>query len=315
MPKLRVSILIAITACVGEVPLEEGGVDDTRSSIDPAFGSRLTAGASARVANTGGAGLRLRASASASAAILKVMPEGATVDVLEGPSGPWYRVRHAGTTGWSHGDFLRSAQSGGINNLLPWSAYTAFYVSQGHNGGSHVGAGAWAWDFATPIGTPILAAHVGTVRLARGDSTFGGCSSAYANDANYVIVDQGNGYESLYLHLSSVAVASGQAVSRGDLVGYSGQTGWSCGPHLHFQIQLSPGGGGGGGFYNQSIHDYFYDHGAAWDPAYGTTAESRNGVADVALTRGPAAPTPIGDPHGGAGDAWDLEMRAAADQR
>ena len=93
----------------------------------------------------------------------------------------------------------------------------------------------------------------------------------------------GNGYESLYLHLSSVAVAPGQTVSRGDLVGYSGQTGWSCGPHLHFQVQLSPSNGGGPGYYNPSIHDYFYDPGFAWDPVPGTLVTSQNGVSSQPL--------------------------------
>jgi murein DD-endopeptidase MepM/ murein hydrolase activator NlpD len=102
----------------------------------------------------------------------------------------------------------------------------------------------------------------------------------FANDANYVIVDQGNGYESLYLHLSAVTVAAGHAVQRGDLVGYSGQTGWSCGPHLHFQVQLSPSNGGGTGFYNPSIHDVFFDTGAAVDVAEGTVVTSKNGVSN-----------------------------------
>lgn len=299
-------IFILWTACVGAAP-PDIGVDDT-GDPSPERGA-LTLASTARVVDTGGLGLRLRTGPGAGYAVITVMPEGATVKVLSGPSGAWYRVEHAGTAGYAHGDFLRSV-SGGKNNLLPWTANTAFWVTQGHNGGSHTGLGAWAWDFGMPVGTPILAAHFGTVRLVKANSAGGGCSSVFANDANFVIVDQGNGYESLYLHLDSVAVAAGQAVQRGDLVGYSGQTGWSCGPHLHFQVQLSPSNGGGTGFYNPSIHDVFYDIGAAFDPVPGTQVTSKNGVSTQPRVIGP---TPVTFAPHGDGEAWDLAMQAASD--
>jgi murein DD-endopeptidase MepM/ murein hydrolase activator NlpD len=249
----------------------------------------------------------MRTGPSSSNAVILVMPEGAIVSVIAGPSAGWYRVTYNGNTGWAHGAYLQTTQLGGASNLLPWTPGTAYFVSQGHNGGSHTGLGKWAWDFATPVGTPILAAHFGTVRLVKGNSTIGGCSIAFAEQANYVIVDQGNGYESLYLHLSSIKVGVGQAVNRGDLVGYSGQTGWSCGPHLHFQVQRSPGGGGGFGYYNQSIHDFFYDPGFAFDPVPGTMVTSGNGTTDVPRE------API-DLHGGAGAAWDAAMQAASER-
>jgi murein DD-endopeptidase MepM/ murein hydrolase activator NlpD len=275
MPRRWLPIVILWTACVGTAPPDNfDGVDDSADSAN--LRSAALSGP-ARVVDTGGLGLRLRAGAGSTYAVLTVMPEGASVEVLGGPTGAWYRVQYAGQTGYAHGDYLQSV-SGGKNNLLPWTANTSFAVTQGHNGGSHTGLGAWAWDFGLPINTPVRAAHFGTVRLVKANSTVGGCSSVYANDANFVIVDQGNGYESLYLHLSSVTVAAGAAVERGDLIGYSGQTGWSCGPHLHFQVQLSPSNGGGNGFYNPSIHDVFYDVGAAFDPAPGTTVTSQNGV-------------------------------------
>jgi murein DD-endopeptidase MepM/ murein hydrolase activator NlpD len=276
---LRTFILLSIAACVGEAPPDPGpGADDSDESSETAT-IAATVGTTARVVNTGGIGLRLRSAADAASTVILLMPEGALVQVIGGPIGPWFKVTYKTSTGWAHGDYLRT-RTGGANNLLPWTANVSFAVTQGHNGGSHTGLGAWAWDFGTPIGTPVRAAHFGTVRLVKGNSTVGGCNSIYANDANFVIVDQGNGYESLYLHLSSVAVTQGQAIERGDVVGYSGQTGWSCGPHLHFQIQLSPSNGGGTGFYNPSIHDYFYDPGFAFDPAVGTVVKSQNGVSN-----------------------------------
>jgi murein DD-endopeptidase MepM/ murein hydrolase activator NlpD len=208
-------------------------------------------------------------------------------------------------------------------NLLPWAASTAFQVSQGHNAGSHVGLGKWAWDFGLPEGTPVLAAHPGTVRAARGNSTVGGCAEAFAQGANYVVIDQGNGYESLYLHLKSTAVAVGARVQRGQVIGHSGSTGFSCGPHLHFQVQLTPVAGTPG-WYNESIRDFFYDPGYAHDPPTGSMAMSRNGpgaVPRIAAATASDAPTGEADAaapgcaghdfHGGAGEAWDRAMQAA----
>ncbi len=309
-------ISVFLTACIGDAPpdlpesAEPGdGVDDSGDAPTTET-LRATVGTSARVAGTEGVGLRLRSGAGSTFAVIRVMPEGATVQVLAGPTMGFYRVTYSGSTGWAHGAYLQTVPTGGgKNNLLPWTANVTFMVTQGHNGGSHTGVGAWAWDFATPIGTPIRAAHVGTVRLVKGNSTGGGCNAAYANDANYVIVDQGNGFESLYLHLSSITVGTGQAVQRGDLVGYSGQTGWSCGPHLHFQIQRSPQGGGGYGFYNQTIRDYFYDQSYASDPTYGMYVTSKNGVSNQPRV---VEPEDVSfDPHGSSAE-WDLTMQKAS---
>src|SRR5215470_11837839 len=112
----------------------------------------------------------------------------------------------------------------------------SFPVSQVHNIGSHVGNDSWAWDFRMPEGTPVVAALDGVVRLARGDSDEGGCDPSMARKANYVVIESENGLELQYLHFSSVSVVAGQRVHRGDLLGYSGKTGWACGAHLHFKV-------------------------------------------------------------------------------
>lgn len=84
-------------------------------------------------------------------------------------------------------------------------------------------------DFRCPIGTPVYATGAGTVSYAgnQGDG-FG----------NQILLDHGYGFKSLYGHLSKYIVHDGQQVSRGDLIGYSGNTGLSSGPHLHYQIFL-----------------------------------------------------------------------------
>ena len=84
-------------------------------------------------------------------------------------------------------------------------------------------------DFAAPQGTPIYAIASGTV------------TSAYYNTANgyMVTIAHGNGYGSLYGHMTHFIVSSGQSVSQGQVIGYVGATGWSTGPHLHFEIHVN----------------------------------------------------------------------------
>lgn len=83
-------------------------------------------------------------------------------------------------------------------------------------------------DIAVPIGTPIRAAAGGTV-------TFSGVQGGYGN---IVIIDHGNGVETRYAHNSRNVAIRGQRVQRGAIIAYSGNTGNSTGPHLHFEIRL-----------------------------------------------------------------------------
>jgi len=94
-----------------------------------------------------------------------------------------------------------------------------------------------------PEGVPIVAALDGLVRVARGDSQIGGCDPRFAADANYVVLAHDSGWETQYLHFSKVVVTAGQRVRAGQLLGYSGKTGWACGPHLHFKVARAEGPG------------------------------------------------------------------------
>lgn len=119
---------------------------------------------------------------------------------------------------------------------VPFACGERFPVSQGHDTGSHRSYDTHAWDFRMPEGTPITAARDGVVRLARGDSDQGGCDAKMARHANYVVLTHDGDLETQYLHFSSVVVKPGDRVVQGQLIGYSGNTGWSCGPHLHFKV-------------------------------------------------------------------------------
>jgi murein DD-endopeptidase MepM/ murein hydrolase activator NlpD len=79
------------------------------------------------------------------------------------------------------------------------------------------------------VGTPIAAAMPGQVVFVGGSPC---CSYGY-----HVIIEHADGYETLYAHLSNVWVGTGQWVSGGEIIGLSGNTGYSTGPHLHFEIR------------------------------------------------------------------------------
>lgn len=119
---------------------------------------------------------------------------------------------------------------------VPFGCGLTFPVSQAHSVGSHQYNDVYAWDFRMPEGTPVVAAADGVVRMARGDSSIGGCDPEFAPFANYVVVTHANGIETQYLHFREVLVKPGDKVKAGDLLGYSGKTGWACGAHLHFKV-------------------------------------------------------------------------------
>lgn len=84
-------------------------------------------------------------------------------------------------------------------------------------------------DLSAPEGTPIYASRTGVVTAA----TFGK-SAGY-----YVSINHGDGFSSIYMHMTRYVVSKGQAVSAGQVIGYVGSTGVSTGPHLHFGISYN----------------------------------------------------------------------------
>jgi murein DD-endopeptidase MepM/ murein hydrolase activator NlpD len=86
-------------------------------------------------------------------------------------------------------------------------------------------------DLFNNAGAPISAAMGGVVTFAGGNAC---CSYGY-----YVVIDHGNGYQTLYAHLSSVGVSVGEVVGQGQYIGNGGSTGYSTGDHLHFEVTLN----------------------------------------------------------------------------
>jgi murein DD-endopeptidase MepM/ murein hydrolase activator NlpD len=98
-----------------------------------------------------------------------------------------------------------------------------------------------ALDIAGPVGTPVYAAHAGTVTRV----VVGSYDTGYGNN---VWIDDGDGIRSHYAHLNTATVSTGQSVAGGQLIGTRGNTGRSTGPHTHFEIEVN------GSLVNPSIY-------------------------------------------------------------
>jgi murein DD-endopeptidase MepM/ murein hydrolase activator NlpD len=94
---------------------------------------------------------------------------------------------------------------------------------------THKYSGHTGIDIGVPYGTPIAAADGGTVIFASWNVAYG----------NMTVIDHGGGFSTMYAHQSKQLVAVGDHVTQGQIIGYIGTTGWSTGPHLHFEIRVN----------------------------------------------------------------------------
>ncbi|MBY0309877.1 peptidoglycan DD-metalloendopeptidase family protein [Patescibacteria group bacterium] len=92
-------------------------------------------------------------------------------------------------------------------------------------------------DFGAPRGTPIHAPLTGTVRATGNTDLVPGCYSW----GKWTLVDHPNGLSTLYAHQDVISVTAGQQVTTGEIIGYTGNTGFSTGPHLHFTVYAKGG--------------------------------------------------------------------------
>lgn len=129
-------------------------------------------------------------------------------------------------------------------------------------GPTHSGLERYAWDFAMPVGTPVLAARAGLVVLALDGFALGGAEDWLLGTGNIVTVMHDDGTFADYLHLRhhGVRVREGDRVEAGQVLAESGMTGYAAEPHLHFAVWKANGegreetlpvrfeGGGPGGF-------------------------------------------------------------------
>ncbi len=138
----------------------------------------------------------------------------------------WYA--HAGGDGGYYdlqGNALKKAF---LKSPLAFSRVTSGFAMR-----VHPVSGQWKQhkgiDFGAPVGTPIRATGDGVIEFA-------GAAGGYGN---LVVVRHGAVYSTAYAHMSRIAARRGMAVSQGDVIGFVGTSGWSTGPHLHYEFRVN----------------------------------------------------------------------------
>jgi murein DD-endopeptidase MepM/ murein hydrolase activator NlpD len=122
---------------------------------------------------------------------------------------------------------------------LPYALNSIEKVSQGFNGKTtHKKQSQYAVDFSLKLGTKIYASRGGIVVQVKDDSSKHGFSKSFAKFSNFITIKHNDNTYATYAHLkkNGAKVKVGQIVSRGDFIGYSGNSGYSNGPHLHFIV-------------------------------------------------------------------------------
>jgi len=129
--------------------------------------------------------------------------------------------------------------------LPPFAPGRSFTVTQGFNGGfTHTEThNRYAADIAMPVGTPVHAAREGVVISVENDFYKNGLEEKYRPESNCILILHDDGSMAVYAHLEleKALVTPGTAVKAGQLIAYSGNTGFSSGPHLHFSVQYNRG--------------------------------------------------------------------------
>jgi len=131
--------------------------------------------------------------------------------------------KHSGVLAWP----IKLKNDGGIGIITQRYGQTP-YSNRLYRGKPHNGL-----DIGVPVGTPVYAADDGIVMAVDNNDKSSWAKYQYGK---YVLIKHNNGLATLYGHLSQWIVSKGQTVSRGQLIGYSGNTGYSTGPHLHFGV-------------------------------------------------------------------------------
>ncbi len=122
--------------------------------------------------------------------------------------------------------------------LFPWEHGVKHVVVQGYYG-HYTHQTCQCLDFDLKENSPVCAARDGQVVALKQDSDIGGPDARFGKDANYVVILHSDGTWANYDHLrrNGAAVELGQWVKAGQVIGYSGHTGWAKGPHLHFDVR------------------------------------------------------------------------------
>jgi murein DD-endopeptidase MepM/ murein hydrolase activator NlpD len=249
----------------GSRPGGTGSASDDAASFDdsgPGPGDDETTGGvandcpRARVLVSAGNSLNVRPTPSTAMESVGSLPNHSIVDVLEVVTGEsidgndqWFWIATAELEGYIFGAFAECTfdeppdLQPPTGWWLPLECGDSATISQGNFGDfSHQGNAAYAFDFSLGIGTPMAAMADGIVIFTYtdtmpGDPCYDGGDSSCFPYANLVTLLHGDGTTSIYKHLSDVWVSDGEFVPRGTVVGLSGSTGYSTGPHAHVMRQ------------------------------------------------------------------------------
>jgi murein DD-endopeptidase MepM/ murein hydrolase activator NlpD len=164
-----------------------------------------------------------------------LIPNGELSTTVSTASNNTTTKKPASTATGSHASKIRSSASGRASEPYLGGSGPALdgYFAWPLDGGI-ITQGLHGWnavDIGAPKGTPIYAAADGTVLVAKFN---GGWNGGYGN---YVVIAHPNGTETLYAHMSSVLVSSGDSVTQGHTIGKVGMTGEATGNHLHFEVR------------------------------------------------------------------------------
>ena len=153
--------------------------------------------------------------AASAAAVAQMQAAGTEVADLSGPA-PSFDAPLTGVLTQPFGDTQYP--------LEPPITYNGVFYPHFHTG----------IDLAAPMDTPVHAAAAGRVVLAASSVDAQGHLTGYGN---FVLIAHADGYNTLYAHLDMILAKVGQTVQQGDRIGLLGTTGWSTGPHVHFEIR------------------------------------------------------------------------------
>ena len=151
---------------------------------------------------------------------------GEDFDLQPPPQDPSVPAVGVASASWGYcGNTAVSGYGGNGWFILPTGSYAVSgWVFRDARNPGHIGL-----DYRCRLGDPIYAADAGVVVWAGWNGGYG----------NLVRVSHGNGYETYYAHFSAYAVSCGDSVYQGQVIGYCGSTGWSTGPHLHYEIRYN----------------------------------------------------------------------------
>ena len=205
-----------------------------------------------KVSVAAGANLNVRPTPSTKQAAVGELANGDIVDLLDQVKGEpvsgndlWFQISAPSVKGYISSTFASctlekppviTAPDG---YYLPLACGKSAKIAQGNNGGfSHQGKSYYAYDFSISLNTPMVAMADGVVKYrydktGPGDPCYNGGGSSCYPYANYVVLKHGDGKLTTYKHLNQVKVTLGQKVKRGAVIGLSGSTGYSTGPHAH----------------------------------------------------------------------------------